>query len=245
VADRGRRLDWPGVLNARDLGGHPTLDGRRTRWGVVVRSDMLRPMSPEAVSAALAYGVLSVVDLRLPEQIGRSPSPFALAQAGGGLLYRSVPFAGPVDSMLPEFGSLELQYGRMVRAFAAAAPAVLSTVAASDGAVLVHCEYGKDRTGLVCALLLELAGVAREAIADEYAETADCLAAVFEEFLVSGPADRAEREADLARFAPRREVILRALSDVDAERGGVERYLLAAGVPPAVLVRLRERLVGT
>lgn len=242
MGGRAPRLDWPGFLNARDLGGHRTADGGCTRWGVVVRSDMLNRMGADAQSAVHAYGVRAVVDLRMPEQVARNPSPFAAA-GPHGVAYHSLPFAGPVDSMLPEFGTLELQYRLMISSFAPVASAALAAIASAAG-VLVHCEYGKDRTGLVSALLLDVAGVPRHAVADDYAESADFLRPLFEEFLTEGPGDRVTREADLARFMPRREVILSTLAYVDAQLGGVEAYLLGAGVPPAILERLRERLVG-
>ena len=238
---------WPipameGFLNARDLGGHPTSDGRRTRAGVVVRSDTLNPMGEATAAALLARGVTCVVDLRLPEQAARNPSPFATPGAHG-VTYHCLPFAGPVNSDDPGFGSLELQYQAMTRSFTAVAAPVLGTIAAAGGTVLVHCEFGKDRTGLVSALLLDVASVPRDAIARDYAESASGLRPVFERFLAEGPGDRATREARLALFTPRPEAMIATLAHIDARHGGVRRYLLGAGVPPAVLEAVRARLV--
>ena len=240
--DRRRRLDWRGFLNARDLGGHPTKNGSRTRWGFVVRADMPRPMAMAACAAVCSYCIRSVLDLRLPEQASRNPSPFA-AMDDSEVVYHRLPFAGPVDSMRPDFGSLELQYELMVGAFARVAPNVMAAIASAEGGVLVHCEYGKDRTGLVCALLLDIAGVPRQIVAEDYTATADSLQPVFDRFLASGPGDRRAREADLARFMPRPEVILTTLANLDAHYGGVEGYLSWAGVPRAVRDRLGCRLV--
>jgi len=231
-----------GFVNARDLGGHPTVDGRRTRAGVIIRSDTLNPMGEATAAALLARGVGCVVDLRQPEQAARNPSPFATSGAHG-VAYHGLPFAGPVNSDDPGYGSLELQYRAMVRAFTDVAAPVLRTIAAASGTILVHCEYGKDRTGLVSALLLEIAGVPREAIARDYAESASALRPVFEQFLAEGPGDRATREARLALFTPRPEAMIATLVHIDARHGSVRRYLLDAGVLPAVLEAVRERLV--
>lgn len=195
-----------------------------------------------ACAAVCSYGIRSVLDLRLPEQASRNPSPFA-AMDDCGIVYRALPFAGPVDTMRPEFGSLELQYELMVAGFAQVAPNVMAAIASAEGGVLVHCEYGKDRTGLVCALLLEIARVPRQIVAEDYTATANSLRPVLERFLASGPGDRATREADLARFMPRPEVILTTLANLDADHGDVKGYLSWAGVPHAVLERLRDRLV--
>ena len=103
---------------------------------------------------------------------------------------------------------------------------------------------GKDRTGLVSAILLELAGVERATIGADYALTAECLRPREEEWLANGPGDRAERERLLALYAPRAEVMIEVLDDLDRRYGGVEAYLLRAGVTPEDIARLRERLVG-
>src|SRR6266545_1675488 len=67
--ERTRRLAWEGVLNARDLGGYPAAGGRETRWGAVVRSDNLTPLTPAGRAALVRYGVRTIVDLRLPEEV--------------------------------------------------------------------------------------------------------------------------------------------------------------------------------
>jgi protein tyrosine/serine phosphatase len=72
-----RRLAWDGCLNARDLGGYPTGDGGRTRWGAVVRSDSVAALTEAGRQALLDYGVRSMVDLRLPQEVAAHPNPFA------------------------------------------------------------------------------------------------------------------------------------------------------------------------
>src|SRR5262249_19693072 len=70
-----RLLDFPSLLNARDLGGYPTIDGSQTRWRSLLRSDDLAQLTPEGVQALAGYGVKTVVDLRWAEEIALNPSP--------------------------------------------------------------------------------------------------------------------------------------------------------------------------
>jgi protein-tyrosine phosphatase len=116
---------------------------------------------------------------------------------------------------------------------------------APEGGVLIHCAAGKDRTGLISALLLGLVGVPAETIAADYAMTAELLRPRDEAWLAAAaPEERAEREALLARYAPRAEVMVEVLAGLEERYGGVEGYLRAAGVSPADLDRLRERLLA-
>jgi protein-tyrosine phosphatase len=111
--------------------------------------------------------------------------------------------------------------------------------------VLVHCAAGKDRTGLISALLLGLVGVPTATIAADYALTAELLRSREQAWLAAAPPEeRAEREAMLARYAPTAEVMLAVLAGLEERHGGVEGYLLDAGVAPADLERLRDRLLA-
>jgi protein-tyrosine phosphatase len=238
-----RLLDWEGGLNARDLGGYATEDGRETRWGAVVRSAALGTLT-EAGRAALAdYGVRSIVDLRLPDELEREPNPFA-EPGDHGIGYTNVSFIDPAAAPPDQVSTLAEDYLGMLDRFAGQVAQVMAAVArAPDGGVLVHCAAGKDRTGLISALLLGLVGVPEGTIADDYALTAELLRPRDREWLENGPGDRAEREALLARFAPTAQVMLEVLDGLGRRYGGVERYLLAAGVSPADLERLRDRLL--
>jgi protein-tyrosine phosphatase len=241
-----RRLSWEGVLNARDLGGYPTADGRQTRWGAVVRSDNLAALTPAGRQALVRYGVRSIVDLRLPEEVAGRPNPFAEPDTHG-VGYANLSFIDPAASPPPEAGTGTLAdgYKRMLDHFGQAVAAVMAAIAnAPEGGVLVHCAAGKDRTGLISALLLGLVRVAPQTIAEDYALTAECLRPRDQEWLESGPGERVEREELLARFAPTVEVMLEVLHHLAERYGGVEAYLLQVGVAPDDLARLRARLLG-
>jgi protein-tyrosine phosphatase len=231
------------VLNARDLGGYAGLGGRETRWGAVVRSGNLAMLTATGRQALVDYGVRSIVDLRLSEEVARHPNPFAEPDAHG-VGYANLSFIDPGAPAPPSVSTLAEDYQGMLDRFGQAVAAVVTAIAnAPEGGVLVHCAAGKDRTGLVAALLLGLAGVAPETIAADYALTADCLRPRDQEWLENGPGERADREAWLRRVEPTAEVMLEVLDHLAARYGGVEGYLLQAGVAPGDLDRLRSRLL--
>jgi len=105
---------------------------------------------------------------------------------------------------------------------------------------LFHCFAGKDRTGLVAAIMLSLAGVEPEAIGADYAETDAQLATRYAEWLEKATPERLETMRGELQCPP--EWILRTLAHVERKWGGVESYLEAAGVAPADIDRLAARL---
>jgi protein-tyrosine phosphatase len=239
-----RRLAWEGCLNARDLGGYPAAGGNQTRWGAVVRSDSLAALTPAGRAALADYGVRAVVDLRLPDELAEHPNPYA-EPGDHGIAYTNVSFIDPAAAPPDEVSTLAEDYLRMLDRYRGGVAQAMAAIAeAPDGAVLIHCAAGKDRTGLISALLLGLVGVPAESIAADYALTAECLRPREQEWLEHGPGERAEREAILARFAPTAEVMLEVLGRLTERYGGVEQYLTEAGVGPDHLRRLRDRLLA-
>jgi protein-tyrosine phosphatase len=243
--ERTRQLAWEGLLNARDLGGYPTADGRQTRWGAVVRSASLTGLTPAGRAALIGYGVRCIVDLRLPDEVAARPNPFAEAD-GHGIVYANLSFIDPTVAPPGDALTLADGYKRMLDLFQGEVAAVMAAIAgAPEGGVLVHCAAGKDRTGLVAALLLGLVAVEAETIAADYALSAEYLRARDEEWIRNGPGDRAEREERLRRWAPTAAVMAAVLDHLAGRYGGVEAYLLQAGVAPTDLARLRARLLNS
>jgi protein-tyrosine phosphatase len=242
--ERGRLLAWESLANARDLGGYPAAGGRETRRGAVVRSDSLAALTDAGRAALAAYGVRAVVDLRLPDELARHPNPYA-TPGDHAIAYTNVSILDPAAGFPPDTLTLADNYLWSLDRFAGlVADAVSAVATAPEGGVLVHCAAGKDRTGLISALLLGLVGVADETIAADYALTAELLRPRDQEWLEHGPGERADREAMAARFAPTAEVMLAVLDGLRRRYGGVEQYLAAAGVSPADLDRLRDRLLA-
>jgi hypothetical protein len=120
--------------------------------------------------------------------------------------------------------------------------AAVRAIARAEGAALVHCAAGKDRTGVVVALALDASGVSREAIAEDYLATGERIVQIMER-LCSSETYRAELEGhDPQDHAPVPGTIERVLELVDEQSGGSAAWLSANGLEDADLDRLRERL---
>ena len=120
----------------------------------------------------------------------------------------------------------------------------IRTIASVDGAVLVHCAAGKDRTGVVVALALDAAGVDRSAIISDYLVTTERIEAIMAR-LVSSPTYRSELEGhDPQRHAPVPGTIERVFELIDESFGGSAAWLSANGLSDAELDRLRHRVAA-
>ena len=240
-----RLLAWEGCLNARDLGGYATEDGRETRWGAEVRSDSPAALTETGRAALADYGVRAIVDLRLPTELADHPNPFA-EPGGHGIVYANVSFIDPAAAPPEAVSTLAEDYLPMLDRYRLGVAEAMAAIArAPEGVVVIHCAAGKDRTGLISALLLGLVGVAAETIAADYAMTAELLRPRDQAWLEAlPPQERAEREALLARYAPTAEVMTEVLARLTERFGGVKPYLLATGLDRDDLDRLRDRLLA-
>lgn len=200
-------LHWPDLRNARDLGGLPAGE-RRIKGRALVRTDNHDRLGAAGIAALDAYGVSRIVDLRWEWEAAKYRSPFALDPR-----YRLRP---AFDDGLADQSPTD-SYGQFVDHSRTRLGAVVEAIAeAPPGAVVVHCHGGRDRTGVVIALVLRLAGVADAAIAADYARTPEAS----------------------------HDMIANTLAHIDAVHGGVEPYLLGGGVAPAHLTAIRGRLTG-
>ncbi len=247
---RERTLRWDGCVNVRDLGGLPTEGGGETRFRAVVRADSVRGLSDSGWEELLGYGVRTIVDLRWQEELAEDP-PRELR-----LDVVHVSLFGAYD---PEFGrtlddlaaaqatplaATRAVYLEFLRRYAANfARAIVAVADAGEGAVVVHCAAGKDRTGLVVALLLRLAGVDPDAIAADYALSEQSWAPFVGSWIDEAETDRERaRRRRLALCPP--EAAIQVLEDLEREHGTVGRYLCRAGASEEALERVRARLRG-
>ena len=249
---RSRDLVWDGLLNVRDLGGHPTEDGGETRFGSIVRADSVRQLSDEGWEALVDYGVKTVVDLRADEELEADPPaelpvevlhvPFMETdrsdwQAIEGELDAAVKAAPDTATATRDVYLIFLE--RFNRNVAAAVRAVAN---APEGGVVIHCAGGKDRTGLLTALLLHLAGVGTDEIAQDYALSEERLRTRHEQWLARGRVGGGARaaEAHVADAGRLDEGRLRGARAPLRERRGVT--CASAGLTDDELARARARL---
>jgi protein tyrosine/serine phosphatase len=239
MTPRRRELVWEGCFNVRDLGGMPIAEGGLTRRRVLVRADSLSRLTPHGQRALVSYGARTVIDLRTCEERAAEP-----ADLPTGVRSVHVPLVDGAD--LEALGVARAQldaYTRILERRGAWFASVLAEIAqAPAGAVVVHCVAGKDRTGLVVALLLALAGVEPRVVADDYAASEEAILPLFERWLREVD-DPVEREV-LARqrFAPA-DTMLGTLARLEERFGGARRYARDAGVSSAHIAAVRRRLV--
>jgi protein tyrosine/serine phosphatase len=240
-----RELQWEGCLNVRDLGGIPTEDGAETSFGVVVRSDNVQRLRD--LQTLERHGIARVVDLRfddelaadaprhLPVEVVRVPLVRFDAQDRALLEERAAALA-PAEylewSYLHVLDEFRGNFGRAVRA-----------IAESDGTVCVHCMGGRDRTGLVTALLLRVAGVSAADIAEDYWLSEEPLREDHELWVAEALNEVEARVRSVFLVAPR-EVMVGVIATLEEQYGSVRGYLRAAGVPDDELNAFVARLRG-
>ena len=185
-----------------------------------------------------AYGVTMVLDLRSEGEIARSPSPFA-GGVGATYIHQALIDDNNMNNIGDARDMLE-RYLFIVNTRPEGFAGVFSAIAAAQGTVLFHCFAGKDRTGLVAAMLLSLAGVSPEDIAADYRETDVQLARQYDLWINEAEPDK--REAFRAELQCPPERILGVLEHLQTKWGGVEGYLEAAGVATPAIDALRAKL---
>ncbi len=237
------RLD--GLLNLRELGGLPTVNGGQTRFKRLLRSDYWQPLAPSAQAFLLDYGLRAVIDLRDTPEVDVAPDVFA---ASSQVAYHHRPFfddagqrAGPPD-LTASKGSRYLTHLDLYQENVAAIFRAIA--AAREGVTLFHCVAGKDRTGLTAALLLELAGVPDDCIVQDYAGSEQLLAPRTAELR----AEAVRRGEDMTLFVRRAacqpETMQEVLDGLRTRYGGAEGYLRQIGLNNTEIRALRARLVG-
>jgi protein-tyrosine phosphatase len=244
---RSRNLEWDGLLNARDLGGHPTEDGAETRWGSVVRTDSVRRLTAAGWQAVVDYGVRTIVDLRSDEELAQDPPAELPVEAVHVSFFDDRP---EVFEEVEEAGASAADHAEATRRvyliflehFRPNVAAAIRAVAnAPEGAAVVHCHGGKDRTGLVSAFLLRLAGVSIEEIATDYALSEERLRTRHEEWFAQA-ADEAELERLHRISKTPASSMKQVLEELERRYGSIAGYLKAGGATDEELERARARL---
>lgn len=239
---RSRHLDWEGCLNLRDLGGLPTGGGRTTQWGAFVRGDTLCGLSDAGRGSVAGYGIRTVVDLRSHEEATREPNPFAALPDVMSYLHH--PLNDPAtEARLSVTETGADRYIAMVEAGGARLAKIFAAFAsAPSGGILFHCFAGRDRTGIVAALLLNLAGVGIAAIVDDYEVTDGRLRARYDQWLTK--LEGLPRKRFLSSLEERGHPIRRTLAHVADRHGSVGAYLEVHGLSRADLQRVHRKISG-
>ncbi|MFI6047028.1 tyrosine-protein phosphatase [Nocardia sp. NPDC051321] len=244
-----RWVEFAEIDNARDLGGLPVSGGGTTRFGVVYRSS-----TPQQLSEAdLAYllgpvGLRTLVDLRTPVEVAREGYG-RLAKSAVRLVNlpvcKAASTAAPSE-LVPDarrFDLCELYHELLTGSAASVVSAARLIADTTQHAVVFHCAAGKDRTGILAAILLDAVGVPAEAIVADYALTAERIVRL---------RTRLDTLHSYRGLPPARTGILavdpapmrRFVADLHALHGGAARWLRTNGLTDAELTALRRTMLA-
>jgi protein-tyrosine phosphatase len=246
-----RLVPFEACFNFRDLGGYETREGRTVRWGRIYRSDTLHRLTPPDITVLEGLGLRAIIDLRAGDEIadhGGLPTGVVGPDWHHRPLVASMVLRPGNEQALPAgVEALDAAPGEGYMRFVGdgeMAVSVLSLVAESDGPAVFHCTAGKDRTGVIAAMILDLLGVSDETIAQDYMLTAQ-----------TGKRSSAwisENEPEFAAFLAqipreRRKVrpdpVLGFLERVRSEHGSVAALVESRGMTRAQIETFRSDLL--
>jgi protein tyrosine/serine phosphatase len=245
-------IELAGAVNARDLGGLPTVDGHVTRSGVLLRADNLQDLTQADIDILRARGLGTVLDLRTAAEVEiLGPGPLHDTPVkhvhldliphgfeGRSVLERTIP-----DEDAPEHAVDHLYFDYVRDAPLEVATALRTIADPGSGAVLVHCAAGKDRTGVLVALALSLVGVRRDAVVADYARTDERIEAIVARLLSSPLYSEHAGGRSLDSFRPHASNMERFLDRVDRDYGGVHGLAMSLGVDEETVARMSRRLL--
>jgi protein tyrosine/serine phosphatase len=252
-------IDLEGAVNVRDLGGMPTEDGGSTVPGRLLRSENLQDLTPADVTKLVKeIGVTTVVDLRTTGELElEGPAPLD-AVAGVRHVHRPVlrELGSPSDAASQALLVTKIERDRArypdnvvtghylgyLEERPEEVTGALRDIATADGAAIVHCAAGKDRTGVLVALALTVAGVGPDAIVADYTATGDRIDAILGRLRRSRMYADDLSERPVQAHMPRAETMQAFLEQLDARYGGLPRWLAANGFGGDEIAALHAKL---
>jgi len=228
----------------RDLGGYTGLNGRRLRWRKLFRSMTPEYMTRGDLFRAGQLGIATLIDLRGPRFETSGPlgePPARRVAVGSRRRWRPTREARRTIMEAPPEESLPIFLERMTPSFVRAA----AVISRAKGGVLLHCRLGKDRTGILSALLLKLVGVADADVIADYMASAPFTASALRlvrEAEAGNPEDRIHTESRVSGAPPQPEAMAAVLARLE-EYGGAHAYFEERGASPRTLSKLVENLL--
>lgn len=251
----GRMLPHKSIANLRDVGGYPAMDGKTVRWNRIYRGASLVALTDDDAKGLAERGLKIVCDLRMPTEVADAPD----IMPHDSVRYVTLPFKQSSDR-LTQLRILLFQRQKLADTLRQAYtrvmidnnPAVigdfLRLVADEDNLpLLVHCSAGKDRTGVVIAVLLRLLGVPEDTVLADYS-----LSNLYYDYFINISAKIIKQlgvfrvsEAEVRPlFLADPETLKTTLDYIEKKYGSVEQYVTThTGITPEMVAKIRANLL--
>jgi protein-tyrosine phosphatase len=259
-------IELDGLANLRDVGGIPTVDGHTIAPGRLLRSDNLQTLTPADIEELLRLGLTDVIDLRSDFEVeNEGPGPLAdvdQVHIHQHSLFRewregvgedkpdTRPEVVPEEALpwidLAPSVQVDHPIASHYLSYLSDRPdsvvAALREIADADGAALVHCAAGKDRTGTIVAIALTLAGADPDAVVADYAASSERMQEILDRLLVTKTYSENLRDRPLSSHLTYPETMQAFLDHVQSEYGSMDQLMERLGWTEADTVRLRAKL---
>ena len=219
------------TLNTRDLGGYKSvLDGKILEKYRIFRSDVQNDPSEKDIDFLKEHNISTIIDMRGEKDTTRKPSGFVDRES---FTYINIPIdeGSGIPESVDQVGASYLEIAQ-----AKNMPRVFKAIANAEGGVMFNCTAGKDRTGVVSAVILSLCGVSREDVIRDYLITKECNRERFELIHKNFP------EIDMNIVIPSERYMQEFLHEIDTQYGGTEEYLLSIGVTEKEIQKIIHKL---
>ena len=233
-----RHLKIPGCLNLRELGGYQTTNGKYIKPRTLLRSDSLHRLPVSSQQQLIDYGIKTIIDLRSSLEVAKEAY---LLSNRTEIEYFNLPLVHEnkrnIIESIKDKTLLELNI-HLLQERANSIKTILETVATKQAPILIHCAVGKDRTGIISALLLAIAGVSVETIAQDYNLSDVHLASLYDQMR---PQAVRENFTHLLESPP--QTMIDTFSYLKLHYGGIKGYATNIGLDSHLYQRLQTMLV--
>lgn len=230
------------TANTRDLGGYVTQDRRITKWNVFIRSDDPGRLDEQESAFLKEYGISTIIDLRSPAEVMEMPHPkFDGIEDVNIPLVRDLAVCDLTQIESEDMGSvfIQLNYINILEKSAQAIKKVFETIHQASGAVLFHCAIGKDRTGIIAALLLALVNADENDIVANYEVSYSYLSREAE--FLNRINSLLKKNLPVDNFYSKIEYIKGMLAHIEKNYGSARAYLRAIGVSETLMDDITDR----
>ncbi len=229
-----RILKLSNALNVRDLGGLRTRSLYETAYNTFWRGDLCHALTTEDIDLLRSLGITTVVDMRSDDELAERPDPLSNVAF---IDYKHIYLVGG-ERIPTSIDDIHAIYRSMI-ADSGVISSILRTLLEAPGGVLFHCTAGKDRTGVISAILLMLAGVDKRLIVKDYMLTAEFIKPLIDRYAKTVPAYRRYL------IEPQQSVIEYFVNYFMQRCGSAEQYLLGdLGWSSEDVLALQEKLLS-